>query len=235
MVNLSETGHAAFTGFFLILKRTFGRHHTETHTNIQGARALRTPVQTFLLQSDSSYRKKLWKLNLQSLSIFASLLACSSCYVFSSSGNLQHKRKSSGSFEFLSRVFYSLFRRSPIYLPDAASCSYLFVCHLFCRLSFIFHKIGKWNLMSRCSFCVFKGHFKQQRLSYLKASAPEYCTNAVQIASMTCRHCSLIFVMYISAALLQNCLPVAVPCEDANVSPCPKSKAQCRAECAHYC
>lgn len=59
--------------------------------------------------------------------------------------------------------------------PDTASCSYLFACHRFCRLSFIFHKIGKWCLMSRSSFCLFKGHFKQQRLSYLKSRCTPLC------------------------------------------------------------
>lgn len=111
-----------FTGFFSALREhlvLITQKHTHSNTSKESKH--------FTLSADFPHSvwqflsEKLWKFNLQSLSIFASLsrhvllVMCSPALAISSIW-----KKFSGSFEFLSQVFYSLFRCWPIYLPDTA-------------------------------------------------------------------------------------------------------------------
>lgn len=82
------------------------------------------------------------------------------------------------------QVFHSLFRHSPVYLPDAASCSCRLMRHHFYGLLYISQH---WKikvpcfLIGRDTFCISS---PAQKTKYL------YKQHA---ASVTCRHCLLMF------------------------------------------
>lgn len=81
-----------------------------------------------------------------------------------------------------------------------------------------------WCWITRDTSCLVKGYFKETQNAKNCRTINDFSRD-IKIVPMTYKDCVQIFVMYISAPLLESISQFFIPCEDANISPCPKSKS----------